>query len=64
MYVENIIRDQKFSGACSGHFNHAIIIRDLGLADKKEVDLPGGGIVQVNNTWSVQPVKPAPREDG
>jgi len=36
--VESIIRDQKFSGAAADLLNANIIARDLGLADKKEVD--------------------------
>ena len=36
--IEKIIYDQKFSGAASGFFNANIISRDLGLADKKEIE--------------------------
>lgn len=36
--VEAIIYTQKFEGASVGAFNASIIARDLGLADKKEVD--------------------------
>ena len=36
--IGKIIYDQKFSGAASGFFNANIIARDLGLADKKEID--------------------------
>jgi hypothetical protein len=35
--VENIIRDQKFSGAAADLLNANIIARDLGLADKSEI---------------------------
>jgi hypothetical protein len=35
--VEEIIYLQKFEGAVVGAFNHSIIARELGLADKKEV---------------------------
>lgn len=35
--VEEVIREHKFAGAASGFFNHAIIARDLGLADKSEI---------------------------
>lgn len=31
--IEEAIRNQKFEGAASGFFNHAIIARDLGLKD-------------------------------
>lgn len=34
--VDDIIRDQKMTGAIVGAYNHNIIARDLGLADKKE----------------------------
>jgi hypothetical protein len=36
--IRETIYNQKFSGAASGFFNANIIARDLGLADKKEVD--------------------------
>lgn len=36
--IEETIYDQKFTGASVGLFNHNIIARDLGLADKKEID--------------------------
>lgn len=36
--VEDIIYDQKFSGAAAGFFSAVIIARDLGLTDKREVD--------------------------
>lgn len=35
--VEEVIRTQKFEGASADLLNHAIIARDLGLADKSEV---------------------------
>lgn len=35
--IMKVIRSQKFNGAAAGFFNHAIIARDLGLADKKEI---------------------------
>lgn len=35
--VEEVIYDQKFSGAASGFFNANIIARDLGLAEKSEL---------------------------
>lgn len=37
-WVEGVIRQQKFAGAAAGVFNAAIIARDLGLADKSELD--------------------------
>ena len=36
--IENIVYTQKFDGASVGQFNANIISRDLGLADKKEVE--------------------------
>lgn len=36
--IEKIIYNQKFSGAAAGFLNSNIIARDLGLADKKDVD--------------------------
>lgn len=36
--IREIIYNQKFEGAVSGFFNANIIARDLGLADKKEVE--------------------------
>lgn len=41
--VEEMIREQKFTGASAGLLNHAIIARDLGLADKRELSGPDGG---------------------
>ena len=37
--IEEIIFNQKFSGAASGFFNANIISRDLGLMDKTSTDL-------------------------
>lgn len=34
--VDQIIYEQKFAGAAVGQYNHNIIARDLGLADKKD----------------------------
>lgn len=36
--IEEVIRDQKFSGAAADLLNANIIARDLGLADKQEVN--------------------------
>lgn len=36
--IEEVIYNQKFSGAASGFLNANLIARDLGLVDKKEVD--------------------------
>jgi hypothetical protein len=37
--IDSSIREQKFAGASAGHFNANIISRDLGLADKQQVDV-------------------------
>lgn len=39
--VDQIIKTQKFEGAAAELFNPNIIARELGLADKKEVDVKG-----------------------
>jgi len=41
--VEEIIRNQKFSGAAADLLNANIIARDLGLADKSELTGKAGG---------------------
>ena len=40
-HIKNIIYNQKFEGATVGVFNSAIIIRDLGLKDSKDVNVGG-----------------------
>lgn len=35
--IEEVIYEQKFAGAAVGQFNSNIIARDLGLAEKKEI---------------------------
>lgn len=44
--VEEIIRDQKFSGAAADLLNPNIIARDLGLADRSEFTGKDGGPIQ------------------
>ena len=39
--IYDIIRDQKFTGATIGIFNHSIIARDLGLVDKVDSKTEG-----------------------
>jgi hypothetical protein len=39
--IEDIIYDQKFTGAVIGIFKENIIARDLGLTDKKEIEHKG-----------------------
>lgn len=48
--VEEIIRDQKFSGAAADLLNANIIARDLGLADKSELTGKGGGPIHVKRS--------------
>lgn len=36
--IDRVMFEQKFSGAASGEFNANIIARDLGLADKAEIE--------------------------
>lgn len=40
--VEQVMYEQKFSGAAAGMLNANIIARDLGLAEKTETELTGG----------------------
>lgn len=42
--IETIIDTQKFEGACAGLFSTAIIARDLGLAEKKDIVLDMGDL--------------------
>ncbi len=44
--AEQVIRDQKFSGAAADLFNAHVISRDLGLKEQSEVSGPGGGPIQ------------------
>jgi hypothetical protein len=39
--IEQAIREQKFTGAAAGLFNHAIIARDLGLVTKLQTEHTG-----------------------
>lgn len=42
-WAEAVIYRQKFEGAAADMLNQAIIARELGLVDKKELSGPGGG---------------------
>lgn len=55
MQAERTIREQKFAGAASGFFNHAIIARDLGLVDRS--DMTSGNKPIENKTVVVLPAK-------
>jgi len=48
--AESIMFEQKFAGAAAGLFNAAIIARDLGLSDKREVD--GNLVVEVIDSYA------------
>lgn len=45
--VEQAIYDQKFTGAAAGMLNPALITRDLGIAEKKEITGADGAPMQV-----------------
>lgn len=47
--VDEIIRDQKMTGAIVGAYNHNIIARDLGLADKTETKVTHEGALDLLN---------------
>lgn len=51
--IEDIIRDQKFTGAAADLLNANIIARDLGLADKSELTGPNGGPIQTIDTTNL-----------
>lgn len=44
--IQDIIYQQKFTGASAGLLNQAIIARELGLKDKKEFSGPNDGPIQ------------------
>lgn len=52
-HVEEIIWTQKFEGASVGAFNHNIIARDLGLAEKSELSGPNGGPIETKDTTEI-----------
>lgn len=45
--IREVVYNQKFTGAAAGFLNPNIIARDLGLADKKEVENSGNIVLQV-----------------
>jgi len=55
--VDQIIRDQKFSGAAAGLLNANIIARDLGLAEKSEHTGANGGPIQTENLSDLEAAK-------
>lgn len=54
--IEDVMREQKFSGAAAGAFNHAIIARDLGLVDKTDQTAKVDTTLEIKRTI-VDPVK-------
>ena len=54
--IDNIIRDNKFSGATAGFFNANIVSRDLGLMDKQSTELsgPGGSPIEVDQDFVIE----------
>lgn len=61
--AEEIIRDQKFSGAAADLLNANIIARDLGLADKSELTGKNGGPIETAVTVVERRiVRPNPRD--
>jgi hypothetical protein len=57
--AEQVIREQKFTGAAAGLLNHAIIARDLGLVDKKDLTSGGEALPAGNSVVIVLPGKEA-----
>jgi len=55
-HIDKIIYSQKFIGATTGIFNHAIVTRKLGLADKADVDVKQSGELVVKNEYHIHPV--------
>ena len=48
MFIEMVIREQKFAGAATGFFKENLIIRDLGMADKQDITSNGETVQQKN----------------
>lgn len=51
--VNDIIREQKFSGAAVDLLNAGLIARDLGLSDRQELSGPDGGPVEVSDARTI-----------
>jgi hypothetical protein len=49
--IKEIIYNQKFTGAAVGFFNSNIIARDLGLSDKKDLNVKGVGKDFIEETY-------------
>jgi len=62
--VDEIIRDQKFSGAAAGLLNSNIIARDLGLKELSEQDIGNkGGKPFKTEAWQVEFVNATPQDN-
>ncbi len=46
--IEETIYNQKYTGAAAGFLKEGIVIRDLGLSDKKEIEVPNKIKVKFN----------------
>jgi hypothetical protein len=59
--IEEVVREDKLTGAVAGVYNANIISRDLGLADKTSTEIGGinGDPIRTSNSieWVIQPVK-------
>lgn len=55
--IRSFVHEVNFAGASVGTFNHAIIARYLGLADKKELTGADGGPLQTQSTVVILPAK-------
>lgn len=55
--VEDVIRNQKFTGAAADLLNANIIARDLGLADKSEFSGRDGGPIETKDVSDVDRAK-------
>lgn len=58
--AEQVIYDQKFTGAAADLLNANIIARDLGLKEKSETDLTTAG-EKIENNWTVEFVNATPK---
>lgn len=52
-HADQIIYDNKFSGATAGFFNSNIIARDLGLSDKKDLTSSDGSLSPIDSSNAV-----------
>lgn len=50
-FIQQIIWTMKFEGTASGFLHHAIIIREMGMADTQQLTGPDGGPIAVTQTW-------------